>query len=428
MSSLMSRLSKRAHAEASTGGAKVWSEILALAKPGVINLGQGFPDFSGHGTAREAALAALSSESGDQYTPITGSERLRRSLSDLYRVMYPEWPKASDGAGRALDPASEVCVTTSGTEAIYTAILGLVDPGDEVVFFEPFFPWYLPCIRLAGGVPRPVMLQPPDFDLGAAEAAVRAAFSPRTKLCIVNTPHNPTGRVASAAELELVASLCREHDAVCLSDEVYEACIYPGGAHRRMCEVGGMWERTLTVGSASKLLSLTGWRVGWVSGPAELVKAASTMHSYTTFCPPGPLQEGVAAALDAEAAKLGTAGDEPFEGRAALMHRNWTTLADALRAAGWAVCPSSAGYFLLADVSASGMADLEFCKWLAAEHKVAAVPLSAFFCADSAGRPTSLVRFAVCKEAETVELAAKALRGATLDGARAARARQGSSE
>lgn len=257
--SALARLSRRAQFEASSGGASAWADVCALAKPaGVINMGQGFPDFPGHETARTAAEAALSSGQFEQYAPTPGSEKLRASISDLYRQMHPGVP-----AGRPLDPASEVCVTTSGTEAIYAAVMGLVDPGDEVVFFEPFFPWYLPCIRMAGGVPKPVALPSPSFSLLEAEAALRAAFSPRTKLAIFNSPHkyatprqppgciptaaqlhanwrpncrSPTGTVATAPELELLASLCVEHDALCLSDEVYEACVYPTAtaAHLRM--------------------------------------------------------------------------------------------------------------------------------------------------------------------------------------------------
>ena len=415
MASRQPRLSQRALAEASTGGAAVWAKVLELAKPpGTINLGQGFPDFAGSASATAGAIDALQQGQHDQYTPVPGSERIRAAISGLYRRLYPDIPRAPGGGSRALDVATEVCVTTSGTEALYCAVLGLVDPGDEVVFFEPFFPWYLPCIRMAGGVPKPVTLCAPDFDLLSVEAELRAAFSPRTRLCIFNTPHNPTGHCASAAELALLARLCQEHDVVCVADEVYESAVYPGQAeHRRLCEVGGMWERTLTVGSASKLLSLTGWRVGWCVGPAELVKAVATLHAYTSFCAPSPLQAGVAAALDAEPA----GPQPPFDGRAALMAANWEVLATALRTSGVGVCPAQGGYFLVADVSATGMGDMEYCRWLSAEHGVAAVPASVFFC--SAAPPGALVRFAVCKERETIAAAAARLEKATVARARA---------
>jgi len=416
---LRARLSKRAILESSGGGAAKWAEILALAKPaGVINLGQGFPDFPGHEAATIGARAALEAGKHDQYSPIPGSARLCSAVSALYQRMYPDTL-----GGRGLDPANEVTVMTSGTEALFCAVLGIVDPGDEVVFFEPFFPWYLPCIRLAGGVPVPVRLKSPNFDFLSSEKELRAAFSSKTKLCIVNTPHNPTGHCSSVAENELVAKLCREFDTICLSDEVYEACMFEGNTHHRISAIDGMWDRTLTIGSASKLLSLTGWRVGWATGPEELVKAARTMHAYTTFCSPSPLQEGVAAALEAEVHSL------HFEGRAQLIHGNFELLAKTLRATGVEVCPAQGGYFLVADVSSTGMSDMEYCVWLAQQHKVAAMPLSVFYSPtqDAEGGSASeqerapLIRFAVCKERSTIESACAALAGATAESARAAK-------
>ena len=259
---------------------------------------------------------------------------------------------------------------------------------------------------MAGGIPKPVMLHAPSFDVCDAEAELRRAFSDKTKLCIFNTPHNPTGRVASEAELSLVAALCKEHDAVCLADEVYEACVFPGDrVHRRMSAIDGMWERTLTVGSASKLLSLTGWRVGWASGPADLLSAASLLHTYISYCAPTALMEGVATAIEEE-----TSGGLEFDGRAALMHRNWERLGEALRRMGDGVeiCEAHGGYFLVADVSATGKNDMEYCRWLAGEHKVAPIPLSVFY-TDTDRKPTSLVRFAICKEPATIERAVQAL-------------------
>lgn len=373
----------------------------------MINLGQGFPDFPVNQVASRAAIEALQQGKHDQYSPIPGSTHMQNAISALHRRMYTGSP--------ALDPATEVCVTSSGTEAIFSAVMGLVDPGDEVVFFEPFFPWYLPCIRMAGGIPKPVRLVPPRFDLLAVEDALRDAFSPKTKLCIFNTPHNPTGHCATTEELDVLARLCREHDVICLADEVYEACMFGENVHARICEREGMWDRTLTIGSASKLLAMTGWRVGWVTGPAELVTAARTMHAYTTFCAPSPLQEGVAAALEAEAVAL------RFDDQAALMHGNWLLLAAALRETGVDVCPAEGGYFLVADVTATGMSDMDYCRWIAAEYKVAAVPMSVFYVPPegAAMAESNLVRFAVCKERSTIEKAVAALKGATVQLARA---------
>ena len=250
------RVSKRAQLEASKGGAATWAKITALGRqPGAINLGQGFPDFECSQEAKRGAVEALERGASDQYSPIQGTNRLVNAISKLYKRMYPAAP--------ALDPATDVCVMSSGTEALFCSVMGMLDPGDEVVFFEPFFPWYLPVVRLSGGVARVVTLHPPSFDLISVEEKVRAAFSDKTRICVFNTPHNPTGHVASREELELVAELCKQYDVVCISDEVYEANVYEG-QHLHVCEVEGMWDRTLTLGSASKLLSLTGWRVGWV--------------------------------------------------------------------------------------------------------------------------------------------------------------------
>eukprot|EP00931_Biecheleriopsis_adriatica_P065611 TRINITY_DN40112_c0_g1_i1.p1 TRINITY_DN40112_c0_g1~~TRINITY_DN40112_c0_g1_i1.p1 ORF type:complete len:409 (+),score=79.65 TRINITY_DN40112_c0_g1_i1:52-1278(+) len=394
------RASKRVLNEARAGGASsVWAEITALGRqPGMINLGQGFPDFPCNKAATRAAQQVLELGSHDQYSPIPGSARIQQALSALYRGMHPK--------SKALDPSSEVCVVTSGTEALYCAIMGLVDPGDEVVFFEPFFPWYLPHLRMAGAVPKAVRLVGPSFDLLSVETDLRSAFSPKTKMCIFNTPHNPTGHCATSADLELLASLCREHDALCLADEVYEGCMFKGTQHRRICEVEGMWDRTLSVGSASKLLAMTGWRVGWVTGPEDLVTAARTMHAYTTFCAPAPLQEAVAVALEAESSTL------HFEDQGELMHGNWVLLAAALEGLGMKVCPAQGGYFLVADTSALAMDDMECCRWLAAECKVCAVPMRVFYSDEGIAAPTCYVRFAVCKDRQTIEKAVAALKAA----------------
>eukprot|EP00929_Paragymnodinium_shiwhaense_P055406 TRINITY_DN27753_c0_g1_i1.p1 TRINITY_DN27753_c0_g1~~TRINITY_DN27753_c0_g1_i1.p1 ORF type:complete len:445 (-),score=68.39 TRINITY_DN27753_c0_g1_i1:193-1488(-) len=418
---MTSRLAKRVLGEGSGGGAAIWAEITALGRrPGMINLGQGFPDFPGSKAATEGAQEALSRGSHDQYSPIPGSVRLTEAVSKLYAKMHQrtdgnkDAPKGANGHPqvRTLDPTKEICVVSSGTEAIFTSIMGLVDPGDEVVLFEPFFPWYLPCIRMAGGVAKPVRLMPPSFSLAGVEAEVRRAFSSKTKLCIFNTPHNPTGACASVKDIELLSALCKEHDVLCLADEVYEACIFPGAQHRRICDADGMWDRTLSIGSASKLLSLTGWRVGWVSGPADLVGAAKTVHAYTTFCAPAPLQEGVAAAMEAETNALSLA----FDGRAELMAENHKLLGDALIKLGVKVCPAEGGYFLVADVACTGMTDLEFCRWMATEHKVVAVPMSVFYAPNEAadGDGCHLVRFAICKQKASIEVAVKALQAATL--------------
>lgn len=372
----------------------------------MLNLSQGFPDYPCSRVAAHAARDALKLGHNDQYSPIPGTPRITKAISALYGRMYPKAKAFAGSESLALDPSDEVCAVTSGTEALFCTVMGLVDPGDEVVFFEPFFPWYLPCIRMAGGVPKPVRLEGPSFDLLTVERQLRSAFSSKVKLCIFNTPHNPTGHCATSAEVELLASLCRERDVLCVSDEVYEGCMFDGTVHNRICELEGMWARTATIGSASKLFALTGWRIGWVTGPAELVKAARTMHAYTTFCAPSPLQEGVAAALEAEVPIL------RFDDQGKLMHRNWQELAGALRSTGVEVCPASGGYFLVADVSSTGMSDIDYCRWLASERRIAAVPMSLFYSppGDSAlAAPSRYVRFAVCKEPGTIDKAVAAL-------------------
>ena len=340
----------------------------------------------------------------------------------------------------------EVLVTTSATEAIYVAIQALCDPGDEIVFLEPFFPWYISHVRAHGGVPVAVpMARSPDADDGGFGFrldldALRAAFGPKTKAFLYNSPHNPTGAVFTPEEMAAVASLCAERDVVCVADEVYERCVFGDASVARMADAPGMRERTLTVGTSSKLLCLSGWRVGWIAGPPALVAAIRSLHSYTTYCAPTPLQLGVAAALESiadeadaatrerardaasradeeggerarrDAAAKATRGVVAPDDAARRMGANATTLGAALRDAGLLVCPPRGGYFLVADVSPLGLTSVEYCRRLAREAKVAAVPLDVFFDGEGKDFPNVLVRFAVCKRAETIEACAAAIR------------------
>jgi N-succinyldiaminopimelate aminotransferase len=239
----------------------------------MLNLGQGFPDFVPAKPMRalkEGVAEAMESNALNQYSPQNGLQALRDAIAHMFRVHY----------SRTVDSATEVCVVPSGTSGIFAAVQAFVNQGDEVVIWEPIFPWYAPCIRLAGGVPVPVHLYSPGFRMDRTACA--AAFSSKTKLCILNSPHNPTGRVFDEEELAIVAEMCQQHDVVCLSDEVYAACVYPGAEHRSISCLPGMRERTLVLGSASKLLGVTGWRVGWVVGPGALVAPVNTAHSYMT--------------------------------------------------------------------------------------------------------------------------------------------------
>ena len=433
---LSTRLSTRGRTLASGGGqaAAVWESVNALAaQPGMVNMGQGYPDFPGSSIARRvAAEAAASGEpSLAQYTPQPGSLRLRRAVSAFYAERH----------GASYDPADEVVVTAGGQEALAAAFLAYLDPGDEVVLFEPFYPFMLGAVHLAGAVPRVVRLHAPDFEIDHA-ALEAACASPRAKMVVLNSPHNPTGHVATAAELALVARLCARHDLLALSDEVYEHAVFDG-AHRRLADEPGMRERTISVSSGGKLFSLTGWRVAWACGPAALVGPLGRAHTHLTFSAPTPLQEGIAAALEAETAAAGAARaaaasasasdatpGEVCEGSsragaeaeaeaevgslgaiAPLFRANFAALASALRegTAVRSVCAAQGGYFLVAETD--GRSDVAFCAALAEEKGVVCTPLSVFYAApfDEAA-PCTLVRFTICKSAAHIARACAALR------------------
>lgn len=378
------------------GGAKLWAEITALGQlPGVVDLGQGYPDFEGNSTAFQGAHEALGIPRMNQYSPIPGTNDLTTALAGFYERKY----------GRKINPRTEVCVMASATEAIYAAIMGLVNPGEEVVIFEPYFPWYLPHVKLAEGVAKVVTLKPPHFQLERKE--LESVFSDKTKLVLFNTPHNPTGHVATKEELEMLAELCIKHDVVAISDEVYECVTFGEKKHLRLADIPGMESRTLTVGSASKLFSLTGWRVGWIMGPEDLVTPSRTVHAYASFCAPTPLQQGVALALNApeETSK------DYFSSLSTLMHENHTLLSSALTELGLDVCPVDGGYFLLANVRKTGMTAIDYCKWLVEHKKVACTPLFVFYTPKEEGAEENyLLRFAICKKRETIEKACEFLR------------------
>jgi len=255
------------------GGTSEWADIIAWGKrEGMLNLGQGFPDFVPEDTLailKEGVADALDVNALNQYSHQNGLIGLRQAISDAHKVFYKQ----------KVDPNGEICVMPSGTNGIFATVQAFCNPGDEVILFEPFFPWYAPTIRLAGAVPRFIQLKSPKFRIERADC--EAVFSAKTKLCIINTPHNPTGRIFDADELKVISDLCQQHDVLCLSDEVYEGCVFPdSGGHRSISGVPEMVDRTLTLHSASKLLGVTGWRVGWAIGPAPLVNAVSTAHSY----------------------------------------------------------------------------------------------------------------------------------------------------
>lgn len=371
-------------------GVTIFSEMTRLAiAHGAINLGQGFPDFPGPDFVKEAAVAAIRADL-NQYAPSHGLPRLRRAIARTFEQTY----------GRPVDPEYEVTVTTGATEGLHAALLALVDPGDEVLVFEPSYDAYVAQIRFAGGVPRPVTLWPPDWRFDPDELA--AAFGPRTRAIIVNTPHNPTGKVFTRDELELIAALCQERNVVAITDEVYDRILYDGAVHIPLATLPGMWERTITLNSTGKTFSMTGWKIGWAIAPPPLTQAIRTTHQFITFATATPFQEAMAVALE-QAAESGY-----YAELAAAYAERRAVLRRALEAAGLPVLPCWGSYFLLADASGLGFPDdVSLCRYLVTEVGVAAIPPSAFY-ADPARAPV-LARFCFAKRLETLQAAAERL-------------------
>jgi N-succinyldiaminopimelate aminotransferase len=361
-------------------GTTIFTEMTALAvRTGAINLGQGFPDSDGPDSVIEAAVAALRGGE-NQYAPLPGVPALRDAVLAHQRDFY------------GLEP-EDVLVTFGATEAIAAALLALCEAGDEVIVLEPYYDSYAACIAFAGARRRAVTLRPPDFALGGE--ALRAALGPRARVLLLNSPHNPTGRVLSRAELSMIAQVCVEHDLVCISDEVYEHLVYDG-EHIPPATLPGMAERTLTVSSVGKSFSFTGWKIGWCSGPAELVAATRTVKQYLSFAGGTPLQHAAAAALSGARGYLSELRDEL---RAKRDH-----LRAGLAAAGLRPLPSAGTYFLNADVGSDAVS---FCRALPERCGVVAIPTGVFY-DDKTAAPT-LVRFAFCKRDATIAEAVERL-------------------
>jgi len=326
----------------------------------------------------------------NQYAVSHGALRLRRAIAETWERAY----------GRSVDPETEVSVGSGATELILDAILGLVDPGDEVILFEPFYDSYLPDILMAGGIPRTITLEPPDWHFD--RQALADLFTSRTRLILINTPHNPTGKMFSREELGFIASLCQRHDAFVLTDEVYEQIRFDGVEHVPIATLPGMWERTLTINSTGKTFSMTGWKVGYAMGTPELNRAVRATHQFVTFSTSTPFQEAMATALET-AARTGY-----YE----KLRREYTArrdlLAGALKSAGLPTLPVQGSYFLLVDVAGLGFPDdVSFCRYLTTEIGVAAIPPSAFY-AEPARAPL-LARFCFAKKEETLRAAADRL-------------------
>ena len=374
----------------------IFSEMSALAlSTGSVNLGQGFPDVDGPPSVIARAVAAL--EGGEnQYAPGLGVPALRQAIARHQQRHY----------GLELDPDGQVVVTTGCTEGIAAALLGLVDPGDEVVVLEPYYDSYVAMIQMAGGVRRPVTLRAPDYRLDPDE--LRAAVTPRTRLMLVNTPHNPTGTVLTPEELGAIAAVAVEHDLVVVTDEVYEHLTFTGHRHVPLATLPGMFERTLTLSSAGKSWSFTGWKVGWATGPAELVAAVLAAKQWLTFTSGAPLQPAIAHALDEEP-------DFPIRLNAQLERRR-DLLCAGLTEAGLDVRVPEGTYFATADVSGLGWKDgLSFCLALPERAGVVAIPSQVFYDdPDSPGAGRHLVRWAFCKEPEMIEEGLRRLHDADL--------------
>jgi N-succinyldiaminopimelate aminotransferase len=359
----------------------IFSTMSALAvRTGAVNLGQGFPDVDGPPEVIAAAVAAL--ESGaNQYAPGIGIPALRQAIARHQQLHY----------GIELDPDTEVVVTTGCTEGIAAALLGLVNPGDEVVVLEPYYDSYVAMLQMAGGVRRPVTLRAPDFRLDLDE--LRAAASERTRFVLLNTPHNPTGTVLTRDELDAVAELAVERDLVVITDEVYEHLTYTGYEHVPMATLPGMAERTLTLSSAGKSYSFTGWKVGWATGPAHLVRAVLMAKQFLTFVSGAPFQPAVAAGLRLP--------DAFFDAVRSDLRRKRDLVCTGLREAGFGVFEPQGTYFVTADVRPLGFTDgFQLCRELPHRVGVVAIPHQVFYDDVEAGRP--LVRFAFCKRDEVL--------------------------
>ncbi|MFZ5625081.1 MAG: pyridoxal phosphate-dependent aminotransferase [Gemmatimonadota bacterium] len=357
------------------------------AEHGAINLAQGFPNFPTPDVLKEAAARAIAGDI-NQYAITWGSARLRQALAAVYRDWY----------GLAVDPDAEITVTCGATEAMIAVLLALVDPGDEVIIFEPFYENYGPDTILSGATPVFVPLlpgQPLDLD------RLAAAITPRTRAIVVNTPSNPSGRVLTRGELEGIRDLCVRHDLVAVTDEIYEHIVYDG-THIPVATLDGMRDRTVTISGASKVFSVTGWRIGWAIAPASLTDPIRKVHDFLTVGAPAPLQDAVAAALETLPRSFYRQLACEYCGRRNLLY-------DALVATGFRCTRPEGAYYILTDFSAlSDRDDHEFAIWLSKEVGVTPVPASSFFRDSSAGR--QFVRFVFCKTEDVLREAAERLK------------------
>ncbi len=362
------------------------SRVCALHRG--INLAQGFPDFAAPLPMKDAACRAIQADV-NQYAVTWGAPRLRNAIAE----------RTTRYNGIPVDGDRMVTVCCGATEAMIASLLAVLDPGDEVIIFEPFYENYGPDCILSGAVPKMVKLRPPDWSFDEAE--LKRAFTPRTRAIIVNTPHNPTGKVFSRAELELIARLCVENDVLAVTDEIYEYILYDGREHVSIATLPGMFERTITISGLSKTWSATGWRIGWAIAPPDIAGAIRKVHDFLTVGAPAPLQEAAADAL--------AFGDEYFAKLASDYRARRDLLADVLEETGFGVYRPLGAYYIMTDVSKlTELDDVAFAMQLVKDGGVATVPGSSFFLDPKDGR--RIVRFCFAKKDETLNAAARVLR------------------
>lgn len=356
-----------------------------------INLGQGFPDIDGPEDIRAEAAARLIN-GPNQYPPMAGIPELRQAVADHNKRAYD----------LSFDWESEILVTSGATEALTDSLLAMLNPGDEAVLIEPFYDCYLPIIEQAGAIAKIVSLEPPEWKL--PQDRLEAAFSDKTKLIVLNTPMNPCSKVFSTDELDRIAALIVKHDAYAVCDEVYEHLVFDNHAHNPLMTRPDMAGRCVRIGSAGKTFSLTGWKIGYISGPEHLVSTIAKAHQFVTFTTPPALQYAVAYGINEK--------DSYIKDLAADLESKRDFLKQTLNAIGLETLPCEATYFLTADVASLGFDgnDMDFCKYITTNAKVAAIPISAFYHPNSTHTPTSLVRFCFCKRQDVMEEAAARLK------------------
>lgn len=355
---------------------------------GAVNLGQGFPDFPAPEAIKEAAVQAILADD-NQYTVTWGTKAFREAIAAKTARTYPGWET---------DPATQITVTCGATEGMIAAILGTIDPGDEIVVFEPFYENYAPDARMVGATTRYVTLHEPDWRIDPDE--LRAAFTPRTRGIVVGNPHNPTGKVFTRAELSLIAELCQEHDVICFADEIYEHIVYDGVEHVPVATLPGMAERTVTLNALSKTYSVTGWRVGWIIASEALTAGIRKAHDFLTVCAAAPLQAAGVVAMSFP--------DSYYAELRRSYQAKRDRLVEVLGTAGFGVSVPSGAYYAMADFSAlSDEDDVTFARRMVRDPGVGAVPGSSFYSRPELGR--TRVRFAFPKRPETLDAAADRL-------------------